>query len=89
MSRFLCSLLLLANFIFDPNLSIANTGRFDCIVKKIDITSFDEGQVKTYGGWSNLGVNDKLVLEYREPLLDGVGIMLISDYNARIQKQCQ
>ena len=42
--------------------------------QKIDITEFIDGQVKTYGAWDNLRVNDQLTLTYSSNSLDITGI---------------
>jgi hypothetical protein len=80
MIRIIFPFLLIAFLIFDPRLGMASSGRFDCKVKKIDITEFIEGQVKTYGGWDNfLRVNDELELKYRSKLSGGfTGIQIIA-----------
>jgi hypothetical protein len=80
MTRIIFPFLLIAFLIFDPRLGMASSGRFDCKVKKIDITEFIEGQVKTYGGWDNfLRVNDELELKYRSKLSGGfTGIEIIA-----------
>lgn len=80
MIRIVFPFLLIAFLIFDPRLGMASSGRFDCKVKKIDITEFIEGQVKTYGGWDNfLRVNDELELKYRSKLSGGfTGIQIIA-----------
>lgn len=57
---------------------MASSGRFDCKVKKIDITEFIEGRVTTYGGWSDLKVGGELELTY-ESSADGNVIVIGSD----------
>jgi len=79
MIRIAFPILFIASLIFDPRSGMASSGRFDCKVKKIDITEFIEGQVKTYGAWNDLRVNDRIELEYGTRILDGSSVDVISD----------